>query len=242
MKRRLDQRLVELGLAPSRARARALVEAGAVELDGRLAEKASAPAGTDSRIRLIGEPLPWVGRAALKLLHALDAFDLVPSGTALDLGASTGGFTEVLLARGAAHVVAVDVGHGQLHPRLRADPRVTLLEGTNVRDVTAEAVPAPDWITADLSFISLEKALPPALALAKPGAVLVALIKPQFEAGPGAAGKGGIVRDPAVHAAVCLRIRAFLEGAGWTVTGETPSPITGGDGNREFLIAACRRQ
>ncbi|HUF56963.1 MAG TPA: TlyA family RNA methyltransferase [Thermohalobaculum sp.] len=239
MTRRLDQRLVELGLAESRARARGLIEAGAVELDGRIAAKASAAAGPGSRVRLVGEPLPWVGRGALKLLHALDTFGLVPTGTALDLGASTGGFTEVLLARGAERVVALDVGHGQLHPRLAADPRVTVLEGTNARALSAD-VPPPDWITADLSFISLEKALPPALALARPGAVLVALIKPQFEAGPDAVGKGGIIRDPGVHAAVRARIRTFVEASGWTVLGETESPIEGGDGNREFLIAARR--
>ena len=240
MKRRLDQRLVELGLAETRTRARGLVEAGAVELDGRIAAKASAAVGPDSRVRLVGAPLPWVSRGALKLEHALDVFGLSPSGTALDLGASTGGFTEVLLARGAERVVALDVGHGQLHPRLRDDPRVTVVEGTNARDLTSGAVPPPDWITADLSFISLEKALPPALALARPGATLVALIKPQFEAGPGAVGKGGLVRDPAVHVAVRARIRAFLETAGWPALGETESPVEGGDGNREFLIAARR--
>jgi 23S rRNA (cytidine1920-2'-O)/16S rRNA (cytidine1409-2'-O)-methyltransferase len=157
---------------------------------------------------------------------------------ALDVGASTGGFTEVLLARGAARVFALDVGRGQLHPRIAADPRVESLEGVNIRDIPPGLVPPVDWITADVSFVSLTKALPPALALAKPGAVLVALVKPQFEAGPQAVGKGGIVRDPGIHAAVRARIRAWLESQRWQVTGEAASPIEGGDGNREFLIAA----
>ena len=191
-----------------------------------------------SAIRLIADPNPWVSRAALKLVHALDSFGLEPQGTALDLGASTGGFTQVLLARGAERVHAIDVGHGQLDPSVASDPRVIMHEGVNARDLTALNLAPPDWITADLSFISLEKALPPALALARPGATLVALIKPQFEAGPAHVGKGGIVRDPAIHALVRQRIRSFLESAGWRVTGEAASPIEGGDGNREFLIAA----
>ena len=240
--RRLDQRLVELGLASSRSRARALIEAGAVELDGRIATRPSEGAGVDSRVRVLGDPLPWVGRGALKLVHALDLFGLTPRGTALDLGASTGGFTEVLLARGAERVIALDVGRGQLHPRLAADPRVTLLEGVNARALPPDLIPPLEWITADLSFISLEKALPPALAVAKPQATLVALIKPQFEAGPEHVGKGGIVREPGVHEAVRSRIRRFLEERRWRVTGEAPSPIEGGDGNTEFLIAAERTE
>ena len=167
---RLDQALVDLGLAPSRARAQALIEAGAVRVDGAPDARASARPRAGAEISLAEDPLPWVSRAALKLLHALDAFGLTPRGEALDLGASTGGFTEVLLARGASRVHAVDVGHGQLHPRLAADPRVVSLEGVNARDLPP-GLPAPDWITSDLSFISLEKALPPALALARPGAV-----------------------------------------------------------------------
>ena len=183
---------------------------------------------------------PWVGRGALKLIHALDHFGLAPAGEALDIGASTGGFTQVLLARGAARVHALDVGHGQLDPALAADPRVVSLEGVNARALPAEVaarLPPPDWITADVSFISLTLALPPALALARPGAHLVGLIKPQFEAGPGHVRKG-IVRDPAVHAEVCGRIAAFLAAGGWQVLGVTTSPIAGGDGNREFLVAA----
>ena len=156
---------------------------------------------------------------------------------ALDLGASTGGFTQVLLARGAARVTAVDVGHGQMAPALAADPRVDLREGVNARALPGD-LPRPDWVVADLSFIGLETALPPALALARPGATLVARIKPQFEAGPGRVGKGGVLRDPSVHEEVRARIRAFLEARRWTVIGEAPSPIEGGDGNREFLIAA----
>lgn len=192
---------------------------------------------TEGEIELLGD-FPWVGRGALKLLHALDHFGLKPHGRALDIGASTGGFTEVLLARGAAHVMALDVGHGQLAPALRADPRVTVLEGVNARALPP--LDPPDWITTDVSFISLRLALPPALRLARPGAHLVALVKPQFEAGRDHVGKGGIVRDPAIRAHVCDDIAAFLGAEGWRVLGLADSPIPGGDGNREFLIAACK--
>ena len=237
-KLRLDQAMVARGLAESRARAQALIAAGAVTVDGAAAARASARVGPGAEIALVADPLPWVSRAALKLVHALDAFGLTPEGEALDLGASTGGFTEVLLARGAERVHAVDAGRDQLHPRLRADPRVVSLESLNARDLAPGRVPAPDWIVADLSFIGLAKALPPALALARPGARLVALVKPQFEAGPADVGRGGLVRDPAVHARVRAEVRAFLETSGWTVTHQGESPIEGGDGNREFLIAA----
>lgn len=236
---RLDQRLVALGLARSRAEARALIEAGAVTLDGACAAKPAQPAPDGAAVAVADGPR-WASRGALKLLHALDVFGLAPTGAdALDLGASTGGFTDVLLARGAARVTALDVGHGQLLPRLAADPRVTALEGVNARALPDGLGPF-DWIVADLSFVSLEKALPAALARAAPGAVLVALIKPQFEAGRQAVGRGGIVKDAAVHDAVRARIRAFVERAGWNVIGEAESPIVGGDGNREFLIAARR--
>jgi 23S rRNA (cytidine1920-2'-O)/16S rRNA (cytidine1409-2'-O)-methyltransferase len=235
---RLDQRLVGLGLAESRARAKALIEAGAVIVDGSVARKPAQAVPDNAQVALTADPNPWVSRAALKLVHALDAFGLTPCGAALDVGASTGGFTEVLLARGAARVFALDVGHGQLHPRIAADPRVVSLEGVNARAIPAGLVPPFDWIVSDVSFISLEKALPGPLALAKPGAVLVALIKPQFEAGRAHVGRGGIVRDAGVHAAVHSRIREWLLGLGWQVTGEVPSPIEGGDGNREHLIAA----
>lgn len=236
---RLDQRLVSLGLAETRSRAQALIKAGAVTIDGAAARKASQTVAEGASITVAEGALPWVSRAALKLVHALDVFGLDPTGaTALDVGASTGGFTEVLLARGAAQVYALDVGRGQLHPKLAEDDRVRSLEGVNARDIPAGLVPPVDWVVSDVSFISLEKALPGPLALAKPGAVLVALIKPQFEAGPNKVGRGGIVKDAAVHAAVRDRVRRFIEGAGWRVLGEAPSPIAGGDGNAEFLIAA----
>lgn len=235
---RLDQHLVTLGLADSRARAQGMIAAGAVSIDGVAALKPAQRVAEGARVEVTGAVLPWVSRAALKLAHALEVFGLTPSGIALDVGASTGGFTEVLLARGAARVFALDVGHGQLHPRLAGDPRVVNLEGINARSIPEGLVPPVDWIVSDVSFISLEKALPGALALGRPGAVLVALIKPQFEAGPGAVGKGGIVKDPAIHAAVRARIGDWLTAQGWEVTGEAESPITGADGNREFLIAA----
>jgi 23S rRNA (cytidine1920-2'-O)/16S rRNA (cytidine1409-2'-O)-methyltransferase len=237
---RLDQRLLDLGLAPSRTRARALIEAGAVTVDGAAARKPSQVVPDSAQVSVAADPNPWVSRAALKLVHALDEFGLAPHGTALDVGASTGGFTEVLLTRGAARVFALDVGHGQLHPRIAADPRVVSLEGVNARVIPEGLVPPVDWIVFDVSFISLEKALPGPLALARPGAMLVALIKPQFEAGRAHVGRGGIVRDAGVHATVCTRIREWLMRLGWQVTGEVPSPIEGGDGNREFLIAALK--
>ena len=235
---RLDQRLVDLGLADSRARAKALIEAGAVTVDGAAARKPSQAVTDDAQVTVTADPNPWVSRAALKLVHALDTFGLTPHGTALDIGASTGGFTEVLLARGAARVFALDVGHGQLHPRIAADPRVVCIEGINARSIPAGLVPSVDWIVADVSFISLEKALPGPLSLARPGAVLVALIKPQFEAGRAHVRRGGVVRDPGIHKAVQARIHDWIIGLGWQVTGTEPSPIEGGDGNREFLIAA----
>jgi 23S rRNA (cytidine1920-2'-O)/16S rRNA (cytidine1409-2'-O)-methyltransferase len=236
---RLDQALVARGLAPSRARAQALVSARAVTVDGAPAAKPSQSVAEGAVLAVTDDPCPWVGRAALKLLHALDAFGLDPSGAAaLDVGASTGGFTEVLLARGAARVFALDVGTGQMHPRLAADPRVMNIEGVNARDLPPGLVPPVDWIVADVSFISLTQALPPALALALPGARLVALVKPEFEAGRAAVGRGGLVRDPAAHDAARARVRDFLCGAGWIVTHQGESPIAGGDGNREFLIAA----
>jgi len=235
---RLDQRLVDLGLAESRARAKALIEAGAVTVNGAAARKPSQAVTDDARVAMIADPNPWVSRGALKLVHALDAFALTPHGVALDIGASTGGFTEVLLARGAERVFALDVGHSQLHPRVKADPRVVSLEGINARSIPAGLIPPVDWIVADVSFISLEKALPGPLALARPGALLVALIKPQFEAGRAHVGRGGIIRDTGVHEAVRARIHGWVTSLGWQVTGVVPSPIDGSDGNREFLIAA----
>lgn len=236
---RLDQALVAAGLAPSRARAQALIAAGAVSVDGRTAAKPAMAVGADAALVVDAAALPWVSRAALKLVAGLDSFGLDPRGAvALDLGASTGGFSQVLLARGAAEVWAVDVGHGQLAPELVDAPRLHLIEGLNVRELTAEHVPAPDFVVADLSFIPLSVALPPALGLARPGARLVALVKPQFEVGPARVGKGGIVRDPAAWADAVAGVRTLLGAAGWTVLGDVPSPIAGGDGNREFLIAA----
>lgn len=237
---RLDQALVAQGLAPSRARARALVEAGVVRIDGKPATRRSQPAA-DAALSLAGDPCPWVSRAALKLVAALDHFALDPSGAeALDLGASTGGFTEVLLARGAARVHAVDVGHGQLHARLAGDPRVVLCERLNARELGNAGLPAPSFVTADLSFISLTKALPPTLDLAQPGATLVALVKPQFEAGPGAVGKGGILRDPAAQGKAVAKVTRFLDKSGWQRLGICESPIKGADGNQEWLLAATK--
>ncbi|MGF1658439.1 MAG: TlyA family RNA methyltransferase [Rubrimonas sp.] len=238
---RLDQALVARGLADSRARARALIAEGAVSVDGAPERRPARKVGAAAALA-VAPARRWVGRGALKLLHAMAAFGLSPRGaSALDLGASTGGFTEVLLAEGAAAVTALDVGRGQLHPSLRVDPRVTVVEGVNARELRAGEVPPFDWITADLSFISLRTALPAALALAPQGATLIALVKPQFEAGRAAVGKGGIVRDPSAHAAACDAVAAFLREAGWDALGLTRSPIAGGDGNVEFLIAARKR-
>lgn len=230
------------GLAPSRARAQALIAAGVVTVEGRVADKPGLRVPVTAALAVTGDPLPWVSRAALKLVHALDVFGIDPAGlVALDLGASTGGFTEVLLSRGATEVWAVDVGHGQLHPLLRDDPRVRSREGLNVRALTPDDVPPPGIVVADLSFIPLATALPAALSLCPPGARLVALVKPQFEVGPAAVGKGGIVRDTAAIAGARARVRDFLEASGWTVAGEAESPILGGDGNAEFLVTALKR-
>ncbi|MFQ5624317.1 MAG: TlyA family RNA methyltransferase [Paracoccaceae bacterium] len=239
---RLDQALVARGLVETRSRAQALISAGVVLVNGQPAAKASTRVDGGAVLGLAADPMPWVSRAAAKLLHALETFDLDPAGaTALDLGSSTGGFTEVLLARGAAKVFALDVGHGQLHPKLAADPRVVAMEGVNARDIDPAMFPPLDWITADLSFISLEKALPAALACAARPARIVALVKPQFEAGPEAVGKGGIVRDPAARQAACARISGFFARHGWHPYEPVESPVTGADGNREFLITATRR-
>lgn len=240
---RADLLLVERGFFESRAKAREAIEAGLVSAGGKPVRKPSETLAEDAAIAAKA-PHPWVSRAGLKLVAGLDAFGIDPAGrTCLDVGSSTGGFTQVLLARGAARVVAVDVGRDQLHPSLRADPRVVSREATDARDLrAADFEVAPSLLVCDASFISLRLVLPAALALAPPGAELVALVKPQFEAGRAAVGKGGIVRDPAVHARVCAEIAAFLESAGWHVRGPVPSPIEGGDGNREFLIAAHKAQ
>lgn len=237
--RRADILAVEQGLEPSRARAAAEIRAGTIFADGRPVAKPSEMLPPGVRLERRGTANPYVSRGGLKLAHALDHFGIDPAGAvALDLGASTGGFTQVLLERGAARVYAVDVGHGQLHPSLSEDKRVISTEGVNARNLSRSHVPEPvSLVVSDVSFISLTLALPPALALAAPGARLAALVKPQFEAGPEQVRKG-FVTDPAVYDRVCARTAAFIEDAGWQVTGLTESPIKGGDGNREFLIAA----
>ena len=240
---RLDQLLVERGLADSRARAQALVMAGLVYSDTKRLDKADQRLTADIDIIVKGRDHPWVSRGGVKLAHGLDHFGIDPEGlVCLDVGASTGGFTDVLLARRAARVFAVDVGRGQLDWRLRNDGRVVVLEGTNVRDLSPERVPEPiDLIVCDVAFIGLRTALPAAMALAVPGGRLIALIKPQFEVGKGRVGKKGVVRDPALHAEVCEGIRAWLDArTGWGVLGLAESPITGPEGNKEFLIAAHR--
>ena len=238
-RKRADILLVERGFFESRAKARAAIEAGGVTAGGRLVAKASETVEEDAEI-LAAPAHPWVGRGALKLVHALDAWPIAIGGrVALDVGASTGGFTEVCLARGAARVYAIDVGRGQLHPRLAADPRVVSLEATDARALTPALIPqAPQLVVSDVSFISLEKALPAALALAAAGADLVALVKPQFEVGPERVGKGGLVKDEAARAEAVEGVMSFLEASAWPVQATTDSPIEGGDGNREFLLWA----
>jgi len=240
-KSRADVVLVDRGLVESRTRAQALILAGKVFSGERRIEKAGESVGDDMALEVRGQDHPWVSRGGLKLDHALSEFEIdVAGAVCLDVGASTGGFTDVLLTRGAARVYAVDVGHGQFAWKLRNDERVVVLERTNARYLTAAEVPEPvNIIVCDASFIGLETLLPAPLALAAPGARLVALIKPQFEVGKGQVGKGGVVRDPALHEAVCDRIRAWLDGLpDWAVQDVTESPITGPEGNREFLIAA----
>jgi 23S rRNA (cytidine1920-2'-O)/16S rRNA (cytidine1409-2'-O)-methyltransferase len=240
-KLRVDKLLVNRGLVETRAKAQALIMAGKVYSSDRRIAKAGDTLPEDAPLELKGQDHPWVSRGGLKLAHALNEFSLDPTGAiAIDVGASTGGFTDVLLSHGAAKVYAIDVGHGQLAWKLRTDPRVVVLERTNARHLTAQQIAEPvDWIVCDASFIGLETVLPAALALAKPQAVAVALIKPQFEVGPDRVGKGGVVRDPALHQEVCERIRGwFARQPGWSIIGLTESPILGPEGNKEFLIAA----
>jgi 23S rRNA (cytidine1920-2'-O)/16S rRNA (cytidine1409-2'-O)-methyltransferase len=242
-KGRADQMLVERGLVESRARAQALILAGKVLSGERRVEKAGQPLAADAPLEVRGHEHPWVSRGGLKLVHGLAAFALSPQGlVCLDVGASTGGFTDVLLAHGAARVHAVDVGHGQLAWKLRSDPRVVVYEKTNARHLTAAIIPEPiAALVCDASFIGLQTVLPAGLALCAPGAWAVALIKPQFEAGPGQVGRKGVVRDPLVHQEVCARITAWWAGLpGWEVLGIAESPITGSEGNHEFLIGARR--
>ncbi len=238
--RRLDEELAKRGLVPSRAKAKAAVAGSAVMVDGVVARKASQPVSSASVIVVDAAANAYVSRAALKLIHALDHFGIDPAGRhAIDIGASTGGFTQVLLERGAAHVTAIDVGHGQMAQSLADDQRVTLIEGLNARDLK-DLPDKVSLIVCDVSFISLKLALPPVLSLAPKGTILIALIKPQFEVGRGNLGKGGIVRDESLPEKTCTDISMFLQKQNWTVQGITPSPITGGDGNKEFLIAACK--
>ena len=242
-KQRADQLLVDRGLAESRTKAQALILAGLVSTGGRRIDKPGTALAADTVLAVAGPDHPWVSRGGIKLAFALDRFAIDPAGlVALDIGASTGGFTDVLLARGAARVHAVDVGRGQLAWKLRQDPRVVVREGTNARYLSRAEIAEPvDLITCDASFIGLATLLPAALALAADAARLGALIKPQFEAGPDAVGRGGVVRDPAVHAAVCERVAVWLGAQpGWQVVGSVESPIQGPAGNREFLIYARR--
>lgn len=235
---RLDVAMLERGLAPSRDRARALILAGRVRVDGTVVSKAGTAVRAAATIETIEPDFPWVGRGGIKLAHALDVFRITVDGReALDIGASTGGFTDVLLSRGAVRVVALDVGHGQLDWRLRKDPRVVVLEHRNARELTLAWLPGPvDVVTIDVSFISLRLVLPPVPAVLRPGADLVALVKPQFEAGRDDVGKGGIVRDPAVHQAVQERVADAARQCGLVPVAFTPSPITGATGNQEFLL------
>jgi 23S rRNA (cytidine1920-2'-O)/16S rRNA (cytidine1409-2'-O)-methyltransferase len=239
-KMRLDRRLVEAGLAVSRARAADFVRRGCVTVAGETVLKPAAMVAADVALALSGDAGAYVSRAVLKLEAALDAFGFDPKDrVALDVGASTGGFTEVLLARGAAKVFAVDVGREQLHESLRSDPRVMSLEATDARALDTATITEPvTAIVADVSFISLTQALPVPLSFAASDAWLVALVKPQFEAGREAVGRGGIVRDEKDRERSVTRVRDFLEGEGWTVLGVAQSPIEGGSGNIEFLIGA----
>jgi 23S rRNA (cytidine1920-2'-O)/16S rRNA (cytidine1409-2'-O)-methyltransferase len=239
-KMRADQLLVERGLADSRAKAQALILAGLVFSGERKVEKAGQALAGDAPLEVRGREHPWVSRGGIKLAHALDRFGWdVAGAVALDVGSSTGGFTDVLLQRGAAKVFAVDVGTNQLAWKLRQDPRVVVHEKTNARYLTAEIVAEPvDLIVCDASFISLAKVLDRALDFARPGGRLVALVKPQFEAERHEIGKGGVVRDPAVHERVARAAEAWVASRGWTVEGIETSPITGPEGNVEFLLAA----
>lgn len=237
---RIDQLLVERGLADSRTRAQALVMAGHVMLGDKKVDKPGLQVAMEAEIAVKGQDHPWVSRGGIKLAHAIDHFGIDASGAvAIDVGSSTGGFTDVLLTKGAARVYAVDSGTNQLAWKLRQDARVIVHEQTSARILTAAHIPENvDLIVCDASFISLSKVLERPMVFARPGAHLVALIKPQFEAGRGEVGKGGVVRDAAVHVRVCDEVAGWLESSGWHVEGLTESPITGPKGNVEFLICA----
>jgi 23S rRNA (cytidine1920-2'-O)/16S rRNA (cytidine1409-2'-O)-methyltransferase len=241
VKQRLDSLLLARGLVESREKARALILAGLVTVDGRAADKAGSMVDGAAAIEVIGPEHPWVSRGGVKLAHALETFALaVTDRLAIDIGASTGGFTDVLLQRGARTVIAVDVGHGQLHWRLRTDPRVTALERLNARSLTRADLPelgaGADLVTIDVSFISLRLLFPVLPPLLAPDADVVALVKPQFEAGRQEVGRKGLVKDPAVHARVLAEVTAAAAAVGLTRVNVVESPITGAEGNREFLI------
>ncbi|ABI76879.1 hemolysin A [Hyphomonas neptunium ATCC 15444] len=239
---RADKVLLALGHFESRAGAQAAIAAGRVKADGQVIRKPSEMISRSAAIEAEAAH-PYVSRGGLKLVHALDVFSIDVAGkVCLDLGASTGGFTDVLLQKGAAHVTAIDVGHGQLHPKIAADPRVTAHEGLNARDLSPNHMKsAPEIIVCDLSFVSLHKVLPVPLSLATPDAALIALFKPQFEVGPENVGKGGIVTDQTAVEQALGAFPAFLSGCGWLAQAPIPSPIEGGDGNREYLFLARRR-
>ena len=240
-RRRLDADLVRRGLVASRAEAQALIDEHRVLVNGAIAEKSSRQVASADQVVVSGPPARFVGRGALKLDHALDAFTIDVAGArALDAGASTGGFTDCLLQRGAAHVVAVDVGHGQLHERLRSHPKVTNLERTNIRHIDVDTIGGPvDLVVGDLSFISLRLVIAPLVSVCQPGRPMVLLVKPQFEAGRAEVSRGrGVISDPAVWERVRSEVDGALVAAGCTVRGWTESPITGADGNHEFLVHA----
>jgi 23S rRNA (cytidine1920-2'-O)/16S rRNA (cytidine1409-2'-O)-methyltransferase len=243
-KLRLDLLLVQRGLAESRERAQAVVFAGQVLVNGQKQDKAGAPVPEDAEIRILGETPRYVGRGGLKLEAALKEFSVSVEGkTALDIGASTGGFSDCLLQHGASRIYAVDVGYGQMAWKIRQDPRVVVIERTNIREMDPSVIPEPvDVAVIDVSFISLEKVMPSVLPYLKSDATIIALIKPQFEVGREHVGKGGIVRDEAARTAAVKRVEDFIRGLGFEVQGIIPSPITGQDGNVEFLIHAVKRQ
>ncbi len=243
MKLRLDEALVSRALSPSRSRARDMILRGSIAVNGMVSTKPSKSIFAIDVIDVTDIAQTYVSRAALKLVHALDQFEISPAGKiCLDIGASTGGFTQVLLERGAKHVTALDVGHGQLVDSLTEDSRVRSVEGQNARDLSnLEWDEVPNFITADVSFITLKLALPPALQMVISGAELLALVKPQFEVGKDRLPRDGVVKNPALHQAVCDDISSFLEWSNWAVLGVIDSPIEGGDGNREFMLAARKK-
>ncbi len=239
-KLRLDRLILDRGLVESREKGQAMILAGQVLVNGQKIEKAGALVPGDADIRILGEPMPYVGRGGLKLEAALREFKITITGkTAIDVGASTGGFTDCLLQHGCRKVYAVDVGYGQLAWKLRQDPRVISIERTNIREIASSLIPEPiDIAVIDVSFISLEKVIPPVMQFLKPGSEIIALIKPQFEAGREQVGRGGIVRDEAARLGAVEKVKAFFQESGLDVKGVVPSPITGQDGNVEYLIHA----